>query len=46
MGFDAIATPEQVAAQILFLASDDAATVNGTFLLADWGGTARSTWPI
>jgi dihydroanticapsin dehydrogenase len=45
-GFEAIATAEQVAAQVLFLASDDAATVNGTFLLADWGGMARSTWPI
>jgi len=45
-GLEGIATADQVAAQILFLASDDAASMHGAALVADWGGMARSNWLV
>ncbi len=36
-----VGKPEQIAAAIAFLASDDAAFVNGTTLVADGGRMAR-----
>jgi dihydroanticapsin dehydrogenase len=39
-------TADQIAGHILFLASDDAASINGSPLLADFGGVARSTFPV
>ena len=41
-----VATPEQVAAEILFLASDESASVNGTALVADYGGMAKTSWAV
>jgi len=39
-------TPEQIAGQILFLASGEAATINGAALVAGFGGVARSSFPV
>ena len=39
-------TADQIAGHILFLASDDAASINGAPLLADFGGVARSSFPV
>jgi dihydroanticapsin dehydrogenase len=41
-----VLTAEQVAGHIVFLASDDAATINGTSLLSDFGAIARSNFPV
>jgi dihydroanticapsin dehydrogenase len=40
-----VQTPDEVAAQIAFLASPLARAVNGTALLSDFGYSARSTFP-
>ncbi len=37
---------DQVAGHILFLASDESASINGTSLVADFGALARSNFPV
>jgi NAD(P)-dependent dehydrogenase (short-subunit alcohol dehydrogenase family) len=41
-----IATPELLAGQIAFLASDESASITGHALVADYGGTAHTTWAV
>jgi dihydroanticapsin dehydrogenase len=44
-GMDQLHTADQIAGHILFLASDEAATINGAALVEDFGGLAKSTFP-
>ena len=41
-----VSSPELLASQILFLASDEAASITGTALPSDYGGMAHSTWLV
>jgi NAD(P)-dependent dehydrogenase (short-subunit alcohol dehydrogenase family) len=43
---DYLAPPELLASEILFLASDESRSINGHALVADYGGSARTTWAI
>ena len=40
-----LSAPAEVAAAVVFLASDDAANVDGTILSVDGGGRRLNTWP-
>ena len=44
-GLDMVHSAEQIAGHILFLASDEASTISGASLVADFGGLATSTFP-
>jgi len=46
LGIEPVHRAEDIAAHILFLASDEAATISGTSLLEDFGGLATSTFPF
>ena len=39
-------TADEIAGHLLYLCSDDARGLNGTALVADFGGMARSTFPV
>jgi len=41
-----VQSPDQVAAQVVFLASPVSAPVNGTYLLSDHAMSARSGFPM
>ena len=39
-------TADEIAGHLLYLCSDEARGLNGTALVADFGGMARSTFPV
>jgi NAD(P)-dependent dehydrogenase (short-subunit alcohol dehydrogenase family) len=45
-GLPQVHTPESIAEKLLFLASDESAGISGTSLVIDFGGLARSTFPV
>ena len=45
-GLDEVHQPEQIARHLLYLASDDAVGINGAALIVDFGGMAKSTFPV
>jgi dihydroanticapsin dehydrogenase len=46
LGVPQVHTAESIAEKLLFLASDEAAGVNGTSLVVDFAGLAKSTFPV
>jgi dihydroanticapsin dehydrogenase len=45
-GLPEVHTAESVAEKLLFLASDESAGINGESLVVDFGGLAKSTFPV
>ena len=45
-GLPQVHTPESIAEKLLFLASDESAGISGTSLVVDFGGLAKSTFPV
>jgi dihydroanticapsin dehydrogenase len=45
-GLPQVHTAESIAEKLLFLASDESAGISGTSLVIDFGGLARSTFPV
>jgi dihydroanticapsin dehydrogenase len=46
LGLPGVHTPESIADKLLFLASDESAGINGESLVIDFGGLAKSTFPV
>jgi dihydroanticapsin dehydrogenase len=46
LGLPGVHTPESIAEKLLFLASDASAGINGASLVIDFGGLAKSTFPV
>jgi NAD(P)-dependent dehydrogenase (short-subunit alcohol dehydrogenase family) len=45
-GLPQVHTPESIAEKLLFLACDESAGISGTSLAVDFGGLAKSTFPV